>query len=739
MSNLPKFRFLSFSRGSKADSSAVTNKIKAEIRPYVDDEYYLLHNPDVREAKLDPTDHYLRHGWREGRNPNAIFDTNFYIQHHMISLEKHYCPLIHYAAEGEKLRLSTKNFDPPQNSPQNRIEGVFGFIEQFFTVPVLSNPILAGEENRWILFRMFSPAYYREKKAEKSLSDNEALARYLTFDLESGMEPGPLFVNEHYIRVAESRGYNLVLKVPFLHWLEYGLPNRISPNPLYSEEEYLALNPDLTHPVPWPKWAFLHFIEHGIYEGRLISRHLSLPAYSTQALNDAPKPMVVDFLNSASRKPKIYDEIARIDGFRKSNLFEELVASTLEIDPAIGPVRRNTPSHIPPLHDAAFRDFQEILKLIPDGNYDAIIFMPFCKMGGADFIAGCLTHVLNETEKVLILRTDQSEWSCPHWFPKCVVTVDLSRHLSFLDERTRTRILYELTRKIGPKAIFNVNSRICFEMYVRYGSRAKLFSDIYAYYFCSDRDEEGVEVGYPVRYFGQIIEHLRGAFVDNASLVNTLVQRFSLPEEISRKVKVAYTPMMSKASRDSFAEKQVESSGRRINPVLLWAGRFDRQKRFDILIEIARRFPQVTFKCWGKPVLDSLPDLSKVPENVEIFPPFKNLDELPLNESDGWLYTSEWDGLPTILIECGGLGLPIVASDVGGVGELIDEETGWPVRDAKSVDAYVVAIMDMLARPQERVRRAGNLKQAVLTRHTMDSYKETIRSVTGIEQEQENV
>lgn len=705
------------------------------IRPYVDREFYLNSNPDVRTAKLDPADHYLRDGWREGRNPNPNFDTNLYIRLHMTPVGKFYCPLLHYVEEGEKLQLVTISTGSDRVSFENREEAVLDLVERFFDIPILRHPILASNENRRVLFQMFSPAYYRTRKAAETLSNNEALARYLMFDLESGMEPGPLFVNKYYVGIAEARGFNLSSNSPFLHWLEYGLPHRISPNPLYSDEEYLELNPDLLRPVPWPKWAFLHLLEHGLSEGRAISRHLVLPTYATRALTENPEPLLLEFLDAASRIPTIYSEFERIDEFRNSSLFDELVNSALKIDPAIGPLKRSTPSYIPPLHDASFRDFQGILKLIPPGNHDAIIFMPFCKMGGADFIAGCLAHALADTKRVLILRTDQSEWSCPHWFPKNIATIDLSRHLGFLDDRAKTRVLYELIRKVGAKSVFNVNSRICFETYVRFGNRISLFANIYAYYFCSDRTEEGIEVGYPVWYFSQIIEHLKGVFVDNAALAKTLVERFLLPEEISGKVKVAYTPMMGTARRELIAKKQVESAKRRKAPVLLWAGRFDRQKRFDILIEIARRLPEITFKCWGKAVLDAPPDFSRLPSNLEIFPPFKSHDELPLKESDGWIYTSEWDGLPTILIECGGLGLPIVASDVGGVGELIDEDTGWPVEDAKNVAAYVTAIQDMLAKPEERVRRAHNLKQAVLTRHTMDTYKQTISSVAGLVQE----
>jgi hypothetical protein len=36
--------------------------------------YYLDSNPDVAREKVDPREHFLRHGWRERRSPHPIFD-----------------------------------------------------------------------------------------------------------------------------------------------------------------------------------------------------------------------------------------------------------------------------------------------------------------------------------------------------------------------------------------------------------------------------------------------------------------------------------------------------------------------------------------------------------------------------------------------------------------------------------------------------------------------------------------
>ncbi|MEO0036410.1 MAG: hypothetical protein RLZZ501_2433, partial [Pseudomonadota bacterium] len=67
-------------------------------------DWYLARNPDVGRAGLDPWRHYLRHGWREGRDPNPMFDTAWYLDRHPDVRAAGVNPLLHYlrygAAEG---------------------------------------------------------------------------------------------------------------------------------------------------------------------------------------------------------------------------------------------------------------------------------------------------------------------------------------------------------------------------------------------------------------------------------------------------------------------------------------------------------------------------------------------------------------------------------------------------------------------------------------------------------------
>ncbi|WP_445396769.1 glycosyltransferase [Zobellella sp. An-6] len=75
--------------------------------------WYLLQNPDVAAVGADPVRHYLRHGWREGREPGPAFDTGYYLEQQPGAAAANMAPLLHYLQVGKaqgaapKLQWST--------------------------------------------------------------------------------------------------------------------------------------------------------------------------------------------------------------------------------------------------------------------------------------------------------------------------------------------------------------------------------------------------------------------------------------------------------------------------------------------------------------------------------------------------------------------------------------------------------------------------------------------------------
>ena len=72
-----------------------------------DEQYYLKTYEDVRKADSDPIKHYVKNGWKEGRNPSERFDTNFYLENYPDVRDAGINPLVHFIWYGSKEGRST--------------------------------------------------------------------------------------------------------------------------------------------------------------------------------------------------------------------------------------------------------------------------------------------------------------------------------------------------------------------------------------------------------------------------------------------------------------------------------------------------------------------------------------------------------------------------------------------------------------------------------------------------------
>ena len=82
--------------------------------PDFDQAFYLNHYSDVRQANVDPLDHYNQYGWHEGRDPDALFSTSLYLATNRDVKAAGVNPLDHYHQYGWKegrdpVRISTPN------------------------------------------------------------------------------------------------------------------------------------------------------------------------------------------------------------------------------------------------------------------------------------------------------------------------------------------------------------------------------------------------------------------------------------------------------------------------------------------------------------------------------------------------------------------------------------------------------------------------------------------------------
>ena len=104
---------------------------------------------------------------------------------------------------------------------------------------------------------------------------------------------------------------------------------------------------------------------------------------------------------------------------------------------------------------------------------------------------------------------------------------------------------------------------------------------------------------------------------------------------------------------------------------VLWMGRLTRVKRPDRVIEIAKHYPEVNFIMAGDGELREELE-AKAEENVH-FLGVQSSDEM-FSLADIVLLTSDSEGMPLTLIEGQMAGVPAIATDVGSVSEIVENE-----------------------------------------------------------------
>jgi GT2 family glycosyltransferase/glycosyltransferase involved in cell wall biosynthesis len=84
--------------------------VRRIVESEFDRNYYLAQNPDVHESEVDPLEHFLEYGWKEGRNPSEIFWTNHYAQSYGSIIAEETNPYFHYLARGRERGLKPNPF-----------------------------------------------------------------------------------------------------------------------------------------------------------------------------------------------------------------------------------------------------------------------------------------------------------------------------------------------------------------------------------------------------------------------------------------------------------------------------------------------------------------------------------------------------------------------------------------------------------------------------------------------------
>ncbi|MHA6685090.1 glycosyltransferase family 4 protein [Mesorhizobium sp. A556] len=472
-----------------------------------------------------------------------------------------------------------------------------------------------------------------------------------------------------------------------LHYLVHGALEGRSPGPNFNAEWYLMRYPDVVGLNP-----LIHFIDHGLEEGRIAkqpARALEIARQTLAGVEDLdPELYGADYFADAGR----LDVVDARRNSRVSRCFEHVVETLAS----------------PPRH---------------------VVFLPWLLHGGADLVACHAIRALAETygaASVLVVLTDHDREEAPHLLPEGVSLISLSRIEPALSQAERVELVDLLIRSLQPDTVLNVNSQACWEAVRRGGRKLQHFTRLYAMLFCPDfSPADRRRSGYADTYLRHCLPFLAGIYFDNASYIEEVTQQFGIPAELQSRLVVLRQPAPAPAKIARRARKK----GQLLR--VLWASRIAPQKNIDLLMRIAEAAPEIKFHIWGRGshALEGLLDeLAARHEHVHFHGPFERFDRLPLGEYDAFVYTSLWDGIPNILLESAAAGLPIVAPDVGGIGELVDKQTGWLIADTNDPAPYVKALGEIRDRPRQAVTRVEAMRGRLRENHDWKRYREILAS-----------
>ena len=201
-----------------------------------DEEYYRLSNPEVESGSGELLVHYLREGWRQGRNPNASFRTVEYLLQYPYLIGSQQHPFFHYlfsddapgvAGAGSGADLSSvvvlpsmPDLPPIVESGLDTSPAPVAHIAPI--TPLSDEEALRGLTPHEIkrLRDEFDQAYYLAQYSDVRISGVDAFMHYMTLGWLERRNPSGDFSTRFYLDLytdIAASGMN-----PFVHWALHG-------------------------------------------------------------------------------------------------------------------------------------------------------------------------------------------------------------------------------------------------------------------------------------------------------------------------------------------------------------------------------------------------------------------------------------------------------------------------------------------------------------------------------------
>lgn len=352
---------------------------------------------------------------------------------------------------------------------------------------------------------------------------------------------------------------------------------------------------------------------------------------------------------------------------------------------------------------------------------DYIFMVPWVVRGGADKVMLNMMEAIEEIHpgsKFTVITTLPNKNVWAKMLPKNTDLIEFGKLAEGLPPYEKDELLSRVITQLKCKRLHIINSEYAYAWAYKHQELIKNHYELTVSVFASCFIPESnftCRFSFDDPFIFDIYPVVKKIFTDNQTFVEESVEKNALDEKL---FKVQYQPIMDeiKPVHHAEANKKVK---------VLWASRVTREKMPDMIKLIANKLDPKEFQI---DVFGAFSDdvdknfFNGVPV-INYRGAFDGFSSLPTENYDILLYTSVGDGVPNILLEATAAGLPILASNDGGVHEFIqDGKTGSLVKEIRDVDGYVKKLKDFRKNPKKYEEYVEAAQKLLEERHSWRAF-----------------
>lgn len=414
------------------------------------------------------------------------------------------------------------------------------------------------------------------------------------------------------------------------------------------------------------------------------------------------------------------------------------VTEAAQLDPEIEPTRIETAgNYVPVPWDPQHWGFQlgRFYQLIGELPFTDVLLLPWLKPGGAEKYILQVLHelcTLGGCRRLLVLSgqaANRHEWT--KLLPKDAVFIDVFNTFPMLDDAGRDAMIARALLAVAAEgARLHIKaSPFSHRLMDGFGS---VLSSKYGviYYRFSDGayawGNERLSSPWGVAFLRRQLHNIHLLISDCRSIVSNDLARLGGYKEKYQTI-YAICPAQDHPSIKHLPSKR-----------LLWASRVSASKRPELVKKIASalrcEYPEIVIEVYGA-VEEGYEQQSLFDAPGVVYRgSYDGLQALPIDRFDAFIYTSAFDGLPNVILEVLGASVPVIAPDVGGIGEaVIEGETGFLVPDLVDenalIEAYVDAVRRLYGDWDQTMEMTKLGRQLIADRHGEAKFRQRVTDV----------